>query len=54
MTEEEENAIERLDKSINSIAFAILYSQEEKDKDVEIALNLIQKLQKEIEFKEKL
>lgn len=53
MTNEEREAIERLNKGVNDILFGTLYSQEEEDEDIETVLNLIQKQQAEIRQYEK-
>lgn len=49
MTEEENKAINNLWSSVTDVMFNVLYSQEDLQKDLKIALNLIQKQQKEIE-----
>ena len=52
MTEEEKKAINNLWSSVTDVMFNVLYSQEDSQKDLKIALNLIQKQQKETENKE--
>ena len=44
----EQKAIERLWSSVTNVMFNVLYSQEEKDSDTRVVLNLIQKQQREI------
>lgn len=47
MTEEEKKAINNLWSSATDVMFNVLYSQEEMQEDIKVALNLIQKQQKE-------
>lgn len=54
MTEEEKKAVNNLWSSVTDVMFNVLYSQEDLQKDLKIALNLIQKQQKEIEKKDKI
>lgn len=54
MTEEENNAIERLWCSITDVMFCCLYSQEKCDDDKRIVLDLIKKQQAELEKKDKM
>lgn len=54
MTEEEMKAVNNLWSSVTDVMFNVLYSQEDLQKDLKIALNLIQKQQKEIEKKDKI
>lgn len=49
MTEEEKKAINNLWSSVTDVMFNVLYSQEQNNEDIKIALKLIQKQQKEIE-----
>ena len=54
MAEEEKKAVNNLWSSVTDVMFNVLYSQEDLQKDLKIALNLIQKQQKEIEKKDKI
>lgn len=54
MVEEENKAINNLWSSVTDVMFNVLYSQEDLQKDLKIALNLMQKQQKEIEKKDKM
>lgn len=54
MTKEEKKAINNLWSSVTDVMFNVLYSQEDLQKDLKIALNLIQKQQKEMEKKNKM
>lgn len=54
MTEEEKKAINNLWSSATDVMFNVLYSQEEMQEDIKVALNLIQRQQAENEKKDKI
>lgn len=54
MTEKEKKAINNLWNSATDVMFNVLYSQEEMQEDIKVALNLIQRQQAENEKKDKI
>ncbi len=53
MTNEQREAAERLRKGIDDILFATLYSQEERNTDIDTVLYLIKEQQEELDKKDK-
>lgn len=49
MTEKEKKAINNLWNSATDVMFNVLYSQEEMQEDIKVALNLIQRQQEDIQ-----